>query len=44
MKSAAHRLVAEFDGMYGEETIERFLHSSFDQFAIQGQVPTDSFR
>ena len=38
MKSAAHRLVAEFDGQYGEETIERFLHSSFDQFASKATV------
>ena len=38
MRSAAHRLVAEFDGQYGEETIERFLHSSFDQFASTATV------
>ena len=38
MRSAAHRLVAEFDGQYGEETIERFLHASFDQFASTATV------
>jgi arsenate reductase len=33
MRTAAIRLTADFDGIYGRETIERFLHSSFDQFA-----------
>jgi arsenate reductase (thioredoxin) len=31
-------LVAEFDGQFGEETIERFLNSSFDQFASKATV------
>jgi arsenate reductase (thioredoxin) len=38
LKSAAHRLGAEFDGQFGEETIERFLNSSFDQFASKATV------
>jgi arsenate reductase (thioredoxin) len=33
LKSAAVRLVEEFDGVFGPETIERFLTSSYDQFA-----------
>jgi arsenate reductase (thioredoxin) len=39
MKSAATRLAGEFDGVYGAETIERFLHTSFDQFASTATVP-----
>jgi protein-tyrosine-phosphatase len=31
--TAAIRLQEEFTGVYGQETIERFLHSSYDQFA-----------
>jgi arsenate reductase (thioredoxin) len=38
MRSAAKRLAGEFDGVYGAETIERFLHSSFDQFATSATV------
>ena len=33
LKQAAVRLAAEFTGLYGTETIERFLASSFDQLA-----------
>ena len=33
LKQAASRLAAEFAGLYGSETIERFLASSYDQFA-----------
>ncbi|MBA3278990.1 MAG: arsenate reductase ArsC [Geodermatophilaceae bacterium] len=33
LKTAATRLSTEFAGVFGQETIERFLHSSFDQFA-----------
>ena len=36
--SAAH-LADEFAGTYGRETIERFLHSSYDQFAVTSTVP-----
>ncbi len=33
LKTAAVRLAREFEGVYGPETIERFLHTSYDQFA-----------
>lgn len=33
LRAAATRLQAEFDGVFGTETIERFLNSSYDQFA-----------
>ncbi|MBK8463762.1 MAG: hypothetical protein IPL36_12485 [Nigerium sp.] len=33
LKQAASRLATEFAGLYGNETIERFLASSYDQFA-----------
>ncbi len=33
LKSAAARLADQFDGVFGPETIERFLTSSYDQFA-----------
>lgn len=39
MKSAAVQLEKEFGGIYGVETIERFLHSSYDQFAGRASVP-----
>jgi protein-tyrosine-phosphatase len=39
LRTAASRLAAEFDGTYGSETIERFLHSSYDQFASLSRVP-----
>jgi arsenate reductase len=39
LKTAATRLAAEFDGTYGPETIERFLHTSYDQFATTGSIP-----
>ena len=39
MKSAATQLEKEFDGIYGVETIERFLHSSYDQFAGRAKIP-----
>jgi len=38
LKAAASRLGEEFAGVYGEETIERFLHSSYDQFALRATV------
>jgi arsenate reductase len=38
LRTAATRLATEFDGVYGTETIERFLHSSFDQFALRATV------
>ena len=39
LRTAAYRLAREFDGTYGTETIERFLHSSYDQFASLSSVP-----
>lgn len=33
LRSAAQRLAEEFSGSYGAETIERFLSSSYDEFA-----------
>ncbi|MDG5482967.1 arsenate reductase ArsC [Mycolicibacterium gadium] len=39
MKTAASQLQKEFDGAFGVETIERFLHSSYDQFAGRATVP-----
>jgi len=38
MKTAATRLVRDFDGVFGQETIVGFLHSSFDQFAPNAAV------
>lgn len=38
MKTAATRLARDFDGVFGQETIERFLHTSFDQFAPNAAV------
>ena len=38
LRHAATRLAEEFDGVYGTETIERFLHSSFEQFADRATV------
>ncbi|WP_426513046.1 arsenate reductase ArsC [Dactylosporangium sp. McL0621] len=39
LRTAAQRLAREFDGTYGTETIERFLHTSYDQFASISSVP-----
>jgi protein-tyrosine-phosphatase len=39
LKTAATRLRAEFDGTFGVETIERFLNSSYDQFAAHSTIP-----
>jgi arsenate reductase len=39
LRTAAMRLRGEFDGVYGEETIERFLHASYEQFATHSTVP-----
>ena len=38
LKTAAARLHEEFEGVFGAETIELFLHSSYDQFASQARV------
>jgi arsenate reductase len=39
LRSAAVRLSDDFRGVFGPETIERFLHSSFDQFASRATIP-----
>ncbi|MEV1156269.1 arsenate reductase ArsC [Micromonospora chokoriensis] len=39
LRTAATRLAEEFAGVYGAETIERFLHSSYDQFATASTIP-----
>jgi protein-tyrosine-phosphatase len=36
--TAARRLGDEFTGVFGTETIERFLHTSYDQFATTGRI------
>ena len=38
MKTAAAKLQSEFGDMFGVETIERFLHSSYDQFATRASI------
>jgi arsenate reductase (thioredoxin) len=39
LRTAAARLAEEFTGVFGTETIERFLHGSYDQFALRSSVP-----
>jgi len=39
LRTAAVRLGRDFDGVFGAETIERFLHSSYDQFAAASTIP-----
>lgn len=39
LRTAASRLREEYDGVFSAETIERFLHSSYDQFASRSTVP-----
>ncbi|MGE4363505.1 arsenate reductase ArsC [Mycolicibacterium vanbaalenii] len=39
LKTAATRLQTAFGDTFGVETIERFLHSSYDQFAGRAKVP-----
>jgi arsenate reductase (thioredoxin) len=38
LKTAATHLGREFEGTFGTETIERFLHSSYDEFAGRAAV------
>ncbi|WKG03933.1 arsenate reductase ArsC [Mycolicibacterium sp. HK-90] len=38
LKTAATRLESEFTETFGAETIERFLHSSYDQFAGRATI------
>ena len=37
--TAATRLAGDFTGQFGSETIERFLYTSYDQFAQQSTIP-----
>ncbi|MBM7789756.1 arsenate reductase ArsC [Tenggerimyces flavus] len=39
LRTAATRLAEEFTGTYGPETIDRFLHTSYDQFATTSTIP-----
>jgi len=39
LRTAAVHLEREFAAFYGTETIERFLHSSYNQFAELGRLP-----
>jgi len=40
LRSAAARLQQQFDGVFGSDTIERFLHGSYDDFAGRMKVVT----
>ena len=37
--SAAERRAREFDGTFGRETIDRFLHSSHQELSARAKVP-----
>ncbi|WP_405067536.1 arsenate reductase ArsC [Kribbella sp. NBC_01510] len=39
LRTASVRLTDEFSDIYGPETIERFLHSSYDQFVTGSTIP-----
>ncbi|MEU9826302.1 three-helix bundle dimerization domain-containing protein [Micromonospora chersina] len=39
LHTAAARPAEEVDTSYGTETIEKFLHSSYDQFASAASIP-----
>ena len=38
LRTAATRLARDFTGIFGAETIERFLYSSYDQFAGRASI------
>lgn len=38
LRVASERLAGEFDGTFGRQTIELFLHGSYDQFASQAHI------
>jgi hypothetical protein len=38
LRTAAANLAREFDATFGPETIERFLHTSYDEFADRAVV------
>ena len=42
LRSAAQNLRAEFEGIFGAETIELFLTTSYDQFADRATVRPSS--
>jgi hypothetical protein len=39
LRTAATNLQRQFDGVFGAETFERFLHSSYDEFTGRAVVP-----
>ena len=39
LRTAATNLTRQFSDVFGVETIERFLHSSYDQFADRAMIP-----
>jgi protein-tyrosine-phosphatase len=39
LRTAATRLAEHFAGVYGVETIEHVLHSSYDRFAARSRIP-----
>jgi arsenate reductase len=39
LKVAAERLTHDFEGIYGHDTIERFLVTSYDEFAERATIP-----
>jgi arsenate reductase (thioredoxin) len=39
LRTCARNLHDQFTDIFGEETIERFLHTSYDQFATRSSVP-----
>ena len=40
LRSAAHNLHREFEGIFGTETIELFLATRYEKFASQARIPT----
>ena len=40
LNTAAARLVSDFEGVFNQETIERFLYSSYDDFAGRATIHT----
>jgi protein-tyrosine-phosphatase len=40
LRTAAVRLQRDFDGVFGAETIDRFLHTSYDEFAGRASITT----
>lgn len=41
LHTAAKRLRAEFQGVFGEETIERFLYGAYGDMSVRGAPPED---